>query len=98
MMRKATGELQLWRGRCIRDRAGGCRRRPEAVEPRLVDALRLVRDDAALADGAHDLHDPEAGDLQAWGDGENARPNDTFLASHFEGTNLRLGSGRPREG
>ena len=33
---------------------------PEAVEPRLVGALRLVRDDAALADGAHDLHDPES--------------------------------------
>ena len=56
------------RRRCIRDRAGGYRRHPEAVEPRLVDALRLVRDDAALADGSHDLHDPEAGDLQAWGD------------------------------
>ena len=63
-----TGELQLWRGRCISDRAGECRRHPEAVEPWLVDALRLVRDDAALADGAYDLYDPETGDLQAWGD------------------------------
>ena len=52
----------------IRDWAGRCRRRPEAVEPRLVDAFRLVRDDAVLADSAHDFHDPEAGDLQAWGD------------------------------
>jgi len=50
----------LARGGAWRDRAGGRRRRPEAVEPRLVGALRLVRDDAALADGAHDLHDPES--------------------------------------
>ena len=28
----------------------------------------FVRDDAALADGAHDLHNPETEDLQAWGD------------------------------
>src|SRR5438270_9953204 len=98
MISEATGELQLWRGRCIRDRAGGCRRRPEAVEPRLVDALRLVRDDAALADAHTIFTIRKRGSASLGRPGENARPNDTFLASHFEGTNLRLGSGRPREG
>src|SRR5438270_2685231 len=86
----------LARGGAWRDRAGGRRRRPEAVEPRLVGALRLVRDDAAVADGALDLHDLESNKRR--GLGRPVPPNDTFLASHFEGTNLRLGSGLPREG
>jgi hypothetical protein len=56
-----VGQLQLWRGEVYNvvgpgDIVVG----PEAVESRLVGALRLVRDDAALTDGAHDLHDLES--------------------------------------